>query len=815
MGLRKGIAKYIHAFVEASPDPMAVLRSDGALEAANGAFLALLGMSAKEVRGSGLSQRVYAEDWSRLLEAMAGSEESAGGLPVLSCRVAGEGETWRDVQILVLRLPFESHAHVIFLYQFRVQSGGVLASQVPFAKTAEQSGEMVIITDRAGTILYVNPAFERTTGYTREEVMGQGPGLLKPGQNPPELFRAFWQVLSSGETFHGMVACHKKDGTLYYEEKTVSPVFGDSGAITHFVSTGKGLSERMRAEEELRASEERYALAAEGANDGLWDWDLRMDRVFYSPRWKAMLGGEEEDMSNSPEDWLHRIHPDDQLAFKARLEAHLRGDTPHFEHEHRILHRDGRYRWMLTRGLAVRDGEGKAYRMAGSQTDITERKVAEERLLFDAMHDTLTGLPNRALFMDRLGQAIARAQRREGYAFAVLFLDLDRFKVVNDSLGHMVGDRLLVEMARRLATCLRPADTVARLGGDEFVVLLEDIRTATDATLFADRIQKGLKAPFSLEGREVYTAASIGIALSATGYEHAEDLLRDADIAMYRAKSMGKARSAVFDRAMHSSAMALLELETELRRAVERMDFRMVYQPIVSLENRRIVGFEALIRWQHPTKGDIPPTKFIPLAEETGLIVPVGQWILRESCRQLRAWQGLARRSPPLTMSVNLSGIQLLQPELIMQIDLLLRETGLDGRTLKLEITESVIMEHAQYALDMLKQLKAQNIKLAIDDFGTGYSSMSYLRRYPIDTVKVDQSFVARITSDEENLEIVRSIVTMAHNLKMDVVAEGVETKGQLDKLRALSCEYGQGYYFSRPVERDAAEALLLSKWSG
>ncbi len=299
------------------------------------------------------------------------------------------------------------------------------------------------------------------------------------------------------------------------------------------------------------------------------------------------------------------------------------------------------------------------------------------------------------------------------------------------------------------------------------------------------------------------------------GYDRAEDLLRDADIAMYRAKLLGKARSAVFDRSMHSSAVALLELETELRRAVERMDFRMVYQPIVSLADRKIAGFESLIRWPHPQQGEISPTRFIPLAEETGLIVPLGLWILRESCRQLRAWQQLVRRSRPLVMSVNLSGVQLVQPELIMQIDLMLREYGLDGRTLKLEITETVIMEHARYALDMLKQLKAQNIKLAIDDFGTGYSSMSYLRRYPIDTVKIDQSFVARIDTDEESLEIVKSIVTMAHNLKMDVVAEGVETERQLERLLSLNCEYGQGYYFSRPVERDAAEALLRAEGAG
>ena len=792
------------------------MSEDGSVVLASKAFLHLLERSPKEVVGKSLAASVHPEDWHLLLQSLAGSEKREGDAPRIPIRLrAGEG-VWRTTLAIFLHLPPENRAYLVFFGRdegTHPEAPGLVPN--PFARAAELSEDLVIITDRQGVILYVNPAFERLTGYSREEVMGRTPRILKSGLYNPEFYEGFWRTILGGETFRGQMANRKKDGTIYFQEMIVAPIIGGDGAITHFVATGKGLSERMRAEADLRASEERYALAAAGANDGLWDWELGTDRVFYSARWRVMLGETEDgEGSSSPEDWLNRIHPDDLPTFKARLEAHLRGDTPHFEHEHRVLHRDGGYRWMLARGLAVRDAEGRAYRMAGSQTDITERKVGEDRLLYDAMHDALTGLPNRALFMDRLSQAIARASRREGYEFGVLFMDMDRFKVVNDSLGHMTGDQLLVHIARRLTGCLRPADTVARLGGDEFVILLEDIRTATDATLFADRIQSALRAPFNLEGREVFTTASIGIALSTMGYDRAEDLLRDADIAMYKAKLLGKARSAVFDRSMHSSAVALLELETELRRAVERMDFRMVYQPIVSLADRKIAGFESLIRWIHPQQGEISPTRFIPLAEETGLIVPLGLWILRESCRQLRAWQQLVRRSRPLVMSVNLSGVQLVQPELIMQIDLMLREFGLDGRTLKLEITETVIMEHARYALDMLKQLKAQNIKLAIDDFGTGYSSVSYLRRYPIDTVKIDQSFVARIDTDDESLEIVKSIVTMAHNLKMDVVAEGVETERQLERIISLNCEYGQGYYFSRPVERDAAEALLMSNWS-
>jgi diguanylate cyclase (GGDEF)-like protein/PAS domain S-box-containing protein len=445
--------------------------------------------------------------------------------------------------------------------------------------------------------------------------------------------------------------------------------------------------------------------------------------------------------------------------------------------------------------------------------DVTHARRAEEQILHDAFLDALTGLPNRALFLDRMGQSLARSRRTEEARFAILLMDLDRFKVVNDSLGHQAGDRVLQGIAHRLKACLRPADTVSRLGGDEFGLLIEDVREGRDALLFAERLHKALLEPFTLEGQEVFTAASIGVALGTPAYENAEELLRDADTALNRAKAQGKSRSVLFDPTMHQSAVALFQMETDLRRSVENGHFRVYYQPIVSLKTGRTAGFEALVRWQHPRRGLVWPAEFIGLAEETGLIIPIGHFVLKEAIKQLRSWQSKYPRTPPLLMSVNLSGIQFLRPELTTHLDLTLREYGVEGATVKLELTESVIMEHAEYARDMMAQMKAQNVKLCVDDFGTGYSSMSYLRRYPIDTVKIDKSFISKMDSDPESLEIVRTVVTMAHNLGKEVIAEGLETREQLAKVKALKVEYAQGFFFSKAVDRESAESLVTWRW--
>jgi len=429
-----------------------------------------------------------------------------------------------------------------------------------------------------------------------------------------------------------------------------------------------------------------------------------------------------------------------------------------------------------------------------------------------AFHDALTHLPNRALLAENLKFVIERAKNHEDYQFAVLFLDLDRFKNVNDSLGHSIGDQLLIAMARRLESCIRDVDMVARLGGDEFAVLLDGIPNATEATNMARRIQEKLSSPFNLSGHEVFTTTSIGIALSSTGYDHPENMLRDADTAMYRAKAQGKACYEVFDKGMHTHAVYLLKMENDLRRALDREEFRVYYQPIVSLDSGQLAGFEALIRWQHPERGFVNPSDFIPLAEETGLIAPIGLWILKKACQQLCHWQWQSAANRHLFMSVNLSGKQVAQTDLVSQIRDILEETHVEAKYLKLEITESAVMDNADMAARLLKRLKALGVQLSIDDFGTGYSSLGYLHRFPVNTLKIDQSFVGRIGEAAENIEIVRTIVSLAENMGMDVVAEGVETLSQLSQLRTLSCKYGQGYLFSRPVDAETVTTLISKK---
>jgi diguanylate cyclase (GGDEF)-like protein/PAS domain S-box-containing protein len=568
--------------------------------------------------------------------------------------------------------------------------------------------------------------------------------------------------------------------------------------------------ERKRAEMALHESQERYALAVNGAKDGLWDWDLDSDRIYLSLRWKTMLGFADGEIGDSPSEWLGRIHPDDLPEVRHAISAHLLGQAPDFESEHRMLHRDGGYRWVLTRGLAVRNGAGDAYRMAGSQSDITARKAAEERLLHDAFHDPLTGLPNRALFMDRLGMAIVHAKRRLSYTFAVLFIDLDRFKNVNDSLGHSVGDELLIAVARRLESCLRPGDTVARLGGDEFTILLDEVTDAEHAVQVAQRMHREMARPFRVQGHEVFVTLSLGITLGAGGdYDRPEDVLRDADTAMYGAKASGKARDAIFDRDMHDRAVALLRLETDLRLAVERAEFEIHYQPIISLTNGKIDAFEALLRWRHPGRGLLRPDSFVAVAEDTGLIVPIGWWVLREACRQLAEWQALPWTGEHLAVTVNHTGKQIMQADLVQRIASILRETGIRPGGLRLEITESTIMGQHEDAIAKLLALRGFGVKLYIDDFGTGYSSLSYLHRLPVDALKIDRSFISEMNGGDDRSEIVGTIVTLARILRMDVAAEGIETAEQVSRLRALSCHYGQGYFFSEPLAGGAAGGLI------
>jgi diguanylate cyclase (GGDEF)-like protein/PAS domain S-box-containing protein len=565
----------------------------------------------------------------------------------------------------------------------------------------------------------------------------------------------------------------------------------------------------------LRESEERYALSVHGANDGLWDWNLTTNEVYWSPRWKAMLGYAADELGTNPDEWLTRVHRDDAARVASGLQAHLAHGSGHYESEHRLLHRDGTFRWVLCRGAAVRNAEGRATRLAGSLTDITDAKVS----------DALTGLPNRLMFVDLVDRALDRAHRRPGYAFALVMLGLDRFKDVVNSLGPLAADRLLVSVARRFQSALRVADgaglrpgtmcTLARLSGDEFTLLLDDLVDETDAVRIVDRLRAALDQPFDLDGHQLFASAVAGIAVSTAKYDRAEEMLRDAATALHRAKVDRASRCELFDPAMRDRAVARLQVETDLRRAVDDESFTVEYQPIVALATGRLAAFEALVRWRHPVRGIVAPDQFIAVAEETGMILPIGHLALAESCRQMAEWQRTFGAAAPAAICVNMSSRQFVDAGFALRVEEVLRDAGLDAPRLSLEITESAFIGDVETARATVNRLRAIGVEWSIDDFGTGYSSLSHLHRLHFDTLKIDRSFVARIGAEEGGLEMVRAIIALAHSLGMDVVAEGVETEEQLVALRRLGCQYAQGFFLSRPVGVVEAEGLIASKpWS-
>ena len=554
-------------------------------------------------------------------------------------------------------------------------------------------------------------------------------------------------------------------------------------------------------ERKLRESEERYALAVRAANDGIWDWNLRTNKIYYSSRWKKMLGYKESEMGTAPDDWFKLVHPDDQKLIQTNLVSHLKGLTPHFQCEYRIKHSNGTYLWVLSRGLAVQDAKGTAYRMAGSQSDITARKLAEDRLAHDAVHDALTGLPNRVLFLDRLQNRLERTKRNPNELFAVMFIDLDRFKVVNDSLGHAVGDQLLITIANRLKLCVRPNDTISRLGGDEFAVLLDAVNDTNDTRLVADRIKGRLKTTTILGAVERSPTASIGIVMFNKNYKTAEELLRDADSAMYYAKANGGSQYQLFDDTMHSSAVELIQLEGELKRAVERSEWIVHYQPIISLVSGKPVGAEALVRWLHPQKGIIPPQEFIRVAEDTGLILSIGEFVLRTACIQAKAWREAGY--PKFWVSVNISGRQFHNQNLVDMVTKILSETDLPNDGLRLEITESIAIQDMEHTIKIMNKFDELGISTSLDDFGTGYSSLSYLKQFPLKVLKIDQSFLQDLQVNKKNESLILAIIAMARSLGLEVVAEGVEKEEQLTFLRTNQCGNAQGFLLSHPLSAD------------
>ena len=654
--------------------------------------------------------------------------------------------------------------------------------------------------DLASDRLAVSDELHRILGLTPRDLAPTLRGFLERvhPEDRPAVRGLIERRLETAQHFESEFRIQQPDGTLRIVLARGEVSQGADGRVLGLIGTIEDVTERRAAEQALRESEERYALAVRGANDGLWDWMLRPNRVYFSPRWKSMLGYTEDEVGDSPEEWFSRVHPDDLERVKAKLDAHTSGRAPRFEDEHRVRHKDGSYLWVMSRGFAVLDAAGRAYRIAGAQTDVTDRRA----------YDPLTGLPNRALFLERLGYALARANRRSDYLFAVFFVDLDNFKQVNDRQGHLAGDELLMSVAKRLESCVRPGDLVGRFGGDEFAILLEAIADVADATRVADRILEEMAVPVDVEGQKLVSPVSIGIALSSTGYGRAEDILRDADAAMYRAKTFGRGRFEVFDDAMRAHVVARAELEKELRQALARDEFRLHYQPIVDLKNGRLVALEALLRWRHPRQGLLFPSEFIPVAEEIGLMLPLGYWVLREACRQVHGWHGQFPMSPPLIVSVNISPRQFTDPDMVSEIERILKETGMDPRVLRLEVTESVIIDGADSVRGILSRLRSLGVRLYIDDFGTGYASLSYLHRFAFDAVKVDRSFVSNLATGQ-SAGIVRSIATLAHSLGIDVIAEGVDTADQLAALQELHCQMGQGNYFSAALDPELVAPVL------
>ncbi len=683
------------------------------------------------------------------------------------------------------------------------------AAEKQFRLMADTAPAMLWLAGPDGIPVFYNRSLLAFAGTTLEQELEGGWLKRIHPEDVDACLEAFFKALGERSEFQLEYRLRRADGEYRWIVDRGEPCFDDRGQLVGYVGSAFDITERKTIEQALKQSEERYALAARAANDGIWDWNLISDEIYFSPRWKNMAGYEDDEIGIDPGEWLDRLHPEDADRVRAALNAQIESRTADLEIEYRLQGKDGSHRWMLTRAVVVRDAEGRPLRMAGSQADISARKRAEQQLVHDALHDPLTQLPNRVLFMERLTSSVLLAKRRGDCPFAVLFVDLDRFKVVNDSMGHATGDRLLVAIARRLETCVREGDTVARLSGDEFAILLEDAGGRADTTEICNRIQSALRRPFDLNGTEVFTSASIGISIGESVSEGAEDLLRNADMAMYRAKALGKNQYQVFEPSMRDQLGALMNVENDLRRAVERRELRLHFQPIISLHSGRITGFEALVRWQHPTRGLLQPSEFIPLAEETGLIFPIGSWVLRSACRQMRAWHLKYPGDAPLTISVNLSGRQCMQPGLIDQVASILRETQLPPESLKLEITEGAVITNAESAAGFIEKIRELGVQFHLDDFGTGYSSLSYLHGVPVDALKIDRSFIRRLVETAEDREIVRTIIALARTLNLGIIAEGVESAEQLDACRELGCEHAQGYFLSTAVERGEAERML------
>jgi diguanylate cyclase (GGDEF)-like protein/PAS domain S-box-containing protein len=650
-----------------------------------------------------------------------------------------------------------------------------------------------------------NPAAAKLAGASQQDLPAKKIFDVLVPVGAPEVPEKWARRLARGEPVARTLACSTRDGRALTCDWVLLPRQRKDGSVFRVTAVLRDQTPVVEKHDEVRDREEQLSLALSGASDVLWDWDLPGNRLHLSPRWRDLLGLPAVS-SGTPADWLDRVHPEDAAPLRAALASHFEGRTDSFEHEHRVRHADGDWRWVLVRGTARRDEKGAAVRAAGLMSDITRHRTLVERMAHDARHDGLTGLPNRTLFLDLLRHSFYRTRRHEDYRFAVLFIDIDRFKMVNDAFGHEAGDQLLHQIGRRLESCLREGDTLARHGGDEFTMWLDDVRGSADAVRVADRVHEVMREPFDLgEGQRVQSSASIGVAVGSSQYQKAEDVLRDADVAMYRAKALGKARTAVFQRDVAEGAPAYLQLESDLRNALVRNELLVHYMPIVDVMTGKVRAVEALARWQHPRLGLVGPSKFIAMAQETGLIISIDQWVLQTASRQLHDWRLEIATANRLSISVNFSRNLLEQADVGAQIDRVLRESHLLPGDLNMDINESVLAP--DNGIDALADLHQRGLKLHMDDFGTGQGWLRHLHKIEVDTIKIDHSFLAG--GADRDRQVLTRIVQIARDLGKSVIAEGVETKEQARLVREVGCSFAQGFFFSPPLDPAKTRTLL------
>jgi diguanylate cyclase (GGDEF)-like protein/PAS domain S-box-containing protein len=650
-----------------------------------------------------------------------------------------------------------------------------------------------------------NPAAARLSGATQQDLPAKKIFEVLEPLGAPDLVEKWARRLSRGEPVARTLASTARDGRTLACDWVLIPRLRRDGSVFRITAVLRDQTEVVEKHDAVREREERLSLAVSGTSDVLWDWDVTANRLHLSARWRDLLGVPVA-LTGTSSDWLDRVHPEDAAPLRAALSAHFDGRIDSFEHEHRVRHADGDWRWILVRGSARRDEKGAAIRAAGLMSDITRHRALVERMAHDARHDGLTSLPNRTLFLDLLRHSFFRTRRHEDYRFAVLFIDIDRFKMVNDAFGHEVGDQLLQQIGRRLESCLREGDTLARHGGDEFTMWLDDVRGSADAVRVADRVHEVMREPFEFgEGQRVQSSASIGVAVGSSQYQKAEDVLRDADVAMYRAKALGKARTAVFQREVGESAPAHLQLESDLRSALIRNELLVHYMPIVDVMTGKVRAVEALARWQHPRLGLVPPSKFIGIAQETGLIVSIDQWVLQTASRQLHDWRREIATASRLSISVNFSRNLLEQADIGAQIDRVLRESQLAPADLNMDINESVLAP--DNGIDALADLHQRGLKLHMDDFGTGQGWLRHLHKIEVDSIKIDRSFLAG--GADRDRQVLTRIVQIARDLGKTVIAEGVETKEQARMVREVGCSFAQGFFFSPPLDPAKTRTLL------